>query len=159
MSVLKVLALDPATHMGFAHSCGASGVWDLSVRKDESSGMRLIRLISKLDSIMEDVGVNLLVYEAVRNARPGMQRALICQSEIQGQIKVWCERLHVEYRGYSPSEVKKHATGKGNAGKEMMIEAARKRWPDKELSDDNECDALWILDLALSEYGKREKKS
>ena len=58
---MKILALDPATHTGWAHSCGASGVWDLSIRRDESSGMRLIRLDSKLDEMKRSVGVDLVV--------------------------------------------------------------------------------------------------
>ncbi len=50
---MKILALDPATHCGWAHSCGASGTFDLSIRRDESSGMRLLRLRSKLEDIAE----------------------------------------------------------------------------------------------------------
>jgi Holliday junction resolvasome RuvABC endonuclease subunit len=74
------------------------------------------------------------------------------QSELQGVIKLWCEENRVEYRAFSPSEIKKHATGKGNAGKEMMIAAARAKWPAVQLVDDNHADALWILDLAGTQY-------
>jgi Holliday junction resolvasome RuvABC endonuclease subunit len=151
MATTRILALDPATKCGFAHSCGASGTWDLSVRRDESSGMRLIRLVSKLNKIAEEVGVDIVVFEAARHAAPGMQGALVCHAELQGQIKVWCDRLTIQYRGYSPTEIKKHATGKGNANKEKMIVAARDKWPHKGIVDDNECDALWLLDLAASE--------
>lgn len=147
----KILALDPATKTGFAHSCGASGTWDLSVRRDESSGMRLIRLVSKLNKIAEEVGVDVVVFEAARHAAPGMQGALVCHAELQGQIKVWCDRLTVQYRGYSPSEIKKHATTKGNANKDKMREAAEQKWPGVTFADDNEIDALWLLDLATKE--------
>ena len=151
---MKVLALDLATKTGWAHSCGVSGVWDFSVRRDESSGMRLIRLVSKLNMILEEVGVDLVLFEAARHAGPGMQGALVVHAEIQGTVKLWCEQNNIQFRGYSPSEIKKHATGKGNANKEKMVEAARVKWPDVELIDDNQADALWLLDLGMTEYEK-----
>lgn len=150
---MRILAIDPASKCGWAHSSGASGVWDLSVRRDESSGMRLIRLAAKLREIKAGVGIELVVFEAARNAMPKMQGALVVQAEIQGQIKAWCEREGVQYRGYSPMEIKKHATGKGNAKKGAMIAAARSRgWNPQ---DDNEADALWLLDLVNTELGFR----
>lgn len=151
---MKILALDPATRCGWAYSGGQSGTWDLRVRKDESSGMRLIRLDSKLDEIHSS-GLNLVVFEAARGGMPGRLGALVVSSEIQGHIKFWCEKNDVEFRAYSPTEVKKHATGKGNAGKPLMVEKAQEKWPDVNIIDDNQADALWILDLAQSEYGTK----
>lgn len=151
---MKILALDPATNTGFAHSCGISGTWDLSIRRDESRGMRLIRLHGKLNEMKLTVGVELLVYEAARNAAPKMQGALVVQAELQGVITLWCEQNRIEYKGLSPSEIKKHATGKGNANKEMMIAAAKRKWPEAQISDDdNQADALHVLDMAQKLYG------
>ncbi len=149
---MNILAIDPATKCGWAHSCGESGTWDLSVRRDESAGMRLIRFRGKLQEIVSNVGVDLVVYEAARHAAPNMQGALTVQAMIQGVLVTWCEDNHAEYRGVSPSEVKKHATGKGNANKDLMIAAARERWPEVRIQDDNQADALWILDLAEQLY-------
>ena len=148
----RILAMDQATKCGWAHSAGASGTWDLSIRRDESSGMRLIRLQSKLKEIFEGVGIDIIVYEAARHAAPKMQGALVVQAEIQGVIKLFCETHKIESRGYSPSEVKKHATGKGNANKETMVSFAKAKWPKVKLVDDNHADALHILGLALKEY-------
>ncbi len=55
------------------------------------------------------------------------------------------------------SELKKYATGKGNAGKPKMIEAAKKRWglEDHPLGDD-EADALCILAWAMEELGVKK---
>jgi Holliday junction resolvasome RuvABC endonuclease subunit len=152
---LRVLALDPATHCGFAHSCGASGCWDLSVRKDESGGMKLIRLQGKLNEMLRSVGVDLVVFEAQRGGNPALMGSLVVQAEIQGVLKFWCEQNKIEYRGLSPTEIKKHATGKGNAKKTAMCAAAKAKWPAKfpgpaEKINDNEADALWILDLSLA---------
>lgn len=143
----KILAIDPATKCGWASSCGQSGTWDLSIRRDESSGMRLIRFEGKLEEIRRSVGVSIVVFEAARHAGPKMQGALVVQAEIQGVLKSWCERSKIEYRGVSPSEIKKLATGKGNCNKQAMIDSARKKWGDQ-VKDDNQADALWILEFA-----------
>jgi Holliday junction resolvasome RuvABC endonuclease subunit len=153
---LKILALDPATTCGFAHSDGMSGSWDLSIRRDESAGMRLIRLRGKLNEILSAVGIDLVVFEAARNCAPSMQGALVVQAELQSVIKLFCEDNEIEYRGVSPKEIKKLATGKGNANKLAMCAAAKLKWPDVfpgpiEKLDDNQVDALWILDLATSQ--------
>ena len=39
-----------------------------------------------------------------------------------------------------------------------MVEAARVKWPDVEIVDDNMADALWLLDLAKSELGGDVKR-
>ena len=147
---MRILALDLATETGWAHSSGPSGVWDLSIRRDESGGMRLIRLASKLREVQSAVGFDVVVFEAARNAAPKMQGALVVQAELQGVVKHWCEQNKVEYRGYSPSEIKRHATGKGNSNKEAMVSAAMKRF-DLTIIDHNHADALWLLDLARKE--------
>jgi Holliday junction resolvasome RuvABC endonuclease subunit len=144
---MKILALDPATHCGFAHSCGVSGTWDLSIRRDESSGMRLIRLRGKLNEILTVEGIDLVVYEAARHGAAKMQGALVVQAELQGVIKVWCQDHDVEYRAFSPKEIKRHAVGRGNASKQEMVVAARRKFDDR-IFDDDQADALWILDLA-----------
>lgn len=145
---LRILALDPATHCGYAISRALYGVWNLTAKRDESVGMRLIRLRSKLHEVIECERINLVVFE-----RPGgrFKASIIVQSEIQGQIKTVCEDLKVDYRAYSSKEIKKFATGKGNAGKPAMIKAAQDKlsYPG---DNDNEADALWILELAKSEY-------
>lgn len=150
---LDVLALDPATSTGWTYwSNGSllSGTWDLSTRRDESTGMKLLRLMAKLDEILEQ-GLDLLVFEAARHAAPRMQGPLVHQAKLQGVIEAWCEQNGVEYRGYSPSEIKKHALGSGKGNKKMMVKAAKKKWPDQNIETDDQADSLWILDLALTQ--------
>ena len=63
-------------------------------------------------------------------------------------ITEFCEANRIPYAGIPVGTVKKHATGKGNSGKDLMIQAARERWPGQEIEDDNQADALWILATA-----------
>ncbi|MFP4025776.1 MAG: hypothetical protein ACLFVR_14730, partial [Thiohalospira sp.] len=147
---LKILAIDPASKLGWAISSKLYGEWDLITRKDESMGMKLIRLRSKLQEIYNNHPFDLIVYE-----RPaGMHKnPIIHQSKLIGTIETWCEENipAIEYRGYSATEIKKFATGKGNAGKPAMIQAAIKNYGYIGDSD-NEADALHLLHLAKKEY-------
>lgn len=147
---MKILALDPATNCGWAHSDGPSGTFDLSIRRDESAGMRLIRLRGKLNELLKSQGIDVIVYEAARNAAPKMQGALVIQAKLESVIVMFCEDNGIEYRGYSPTEVKKHATGKGTASKDQMIAAAKSKFGVDVGMDDNQADALHILDLFKS---------
>jgi len=152
---MKILALDPATHCGWCLWDGTqylSGTWDLSVRRDESGGMRLVRFRGKLAEVFRECApIDAVVFEAARNGNPKMQGALVVQSELQGVLKLFCEQAPVEYRGYSPSEIKRHATGKGNANKLTMLAAARAKWAGYAFADDNEADARWLCNLARQE--------
>ena len=152
---MKILALDPATACGWAHSDGPSGTFDLSVRRDESGGMRLIRFRGKLDEVKRNAGVDVVAFEASRNMKFG--NAVRVAAQLQGVIEMWCTDNGVEYRGYSPTEVKKFATGTGKAQKGAMIEAARRRgWNP---STEDEADALWVLELARCDFGDKARSA
>ena len=142
---MRILALDIATKCGFAISGSTSGTWDLTTKRDESKGVRLIKLRNLIQQTHENKPLDLVVFEAVRAFRH--QQAVVCQSELQGVVKAWCHDNNIEYKGYTSSEIKKHATGKGNAKKDQMIKAAAEMFEIK-IFDDNHADALWILDLA-----------
>jgi Holliday junction resolvasome RuvABC endonuclease subunit len=64
-----------------------------------------------------------------------------------GQLTAWCELHQVPYQGVPVGTIKKHATGRGNAGKDEVIAAMRAKgfYP----ADDNEADALALLQWAL----------
>ena len=144
----NILALDVATNCGWAISNEIYGVWNFTVKRDESSGMRLIRFRSKLIELIELHGITLVAFERTS----GMHKsAIIVQAELHGVLKVLLEDLKINYRAYSASEIKKFATGKGNAGKPLMIKAAQEKYAYKG-TDDNEADALHILNLLKSDY-------
>lgn len=145
---IRILAIDTATHCGFAVSDEIYGVWDLTPRRDEGGGMRLLRFKSKFTEVLDLEKINLVVFE-----RPGgmHKSSIIVQSELQGLMKLICEDRKIPYRGYSSKEIKKFATGNGNAGKPLMIKAAREKYKYTG-NNDNEADALHLLHLAQSEY-------
>lgn len=143
---MNILALDPATKCGWAHSCGKSGVWNMAITADESKEMRLVRFRAELQKLHNKYGFDLIVFEASRNLQHGPAVKLAAQ--LQAVIELFCHDHQVKYKGYSPKTIKKFATGNGNASKEMMMEAANAKWPKIKLISNDHADALWLLEFA-----------
>jgi crossover junction endodeoxyribonuclease RuvC len=147
---LVVLALDLGTRCGFAVSGSPpiSGTWDLAPAKQrrfEGAGMKWLRLRSFLDETHKLRPVGRVVVEEVRR-HLGVDAAHAYGGAL-AVVSAWCEANNVPYSGVPVATIKKHATGKGNAKKEAMMEAARGRgWSP---ADDNEADALWLLDAVV----------
>ena len=146
---MNILALDVATKTGFA-TRNTSGTWNLTPKRDSSGGMRLIEFEKRVKDICATDGINLVVFE--RSA--GFHKsALIVQAELHGVLKAFCERNNIEYRAYSAGEIKKFATGKGNAKKPQMIAAAEEKYKVTVI-DDNHADALHLYHLAKKDYAE-----
>lgn len=141
---MKILAIDQASRLGWAISAEVYGTWDLTTRKDESIGMKLVRLRAKLDEICRLEGITLIVYERVAGMHTS---AVIHSAKLVATIEMYCTDNNIDYASYSASEIKKFATGKGNAKKDAMIQAAKEKYGYTG-NDDNEADALHILHLA-----------
>lgn len=155
---MRILALDMAKKTGWAfHSLGklCSGTWDLSIRADESSGMRLVRFEAKLQTIL-DLSPDVIAFEAVSVAQG--QRANFNASKLLIKLQATLEHLveltpGVECCSRNLQSIKSHALPKGSGARDKaaMLAAARKRWPDQDVEDDNQADALFLLDLVRKE--------
>lgn len=149
-----IIGIDPGTSCGWAILRDgerlASGVWDLSSSRHEGGGMRYVRCRSYLSELLDayDEFDVLVAYEEV--ARHRGTAAAHVYGGIVAVIQSECESMQVPYLGIPVGTIKKHATGKGNAGKPAMIKAALERW-DHEVEDDNEADALWCASALLEE--------
>lgn len=148
MSEIKILALDQASHCGWCCGDNDYGVWDFTTRKDESQGMKGLRFRAKLKEVIELAGINTIIYERVAGQHAN---SIIHAAKMVSVIETTCEELGVNYASVSASEVKKFATGKGNAGKPAMIKAAQERF-GYEGNDDNVADAIHIYQLAKTIY-------
>ena len=107
--------------------------------------LRFKRWLTEIKQISD--GLDKVVFEEVR--RHAGVDAAHAYGGFMGQLTAWCEHHQIPYQGVPVGTIKKHATGKGNAGKEEMIAAARNRGFSPE--DDNEADALAMLDWALAQ--------
>lgn len=148
---MKILGLDPGTHCGWAaryddHRMDA-GTWDLSNGRHEGGGMRFMRLRRHLVEVIESFTPHLIAFEDVQR-HLGTQAAHV-YGGITAIIMEEAECRKIPYRSIPVAQIKKLATGKGNAKKAAMIAAANRYWlmalTDKE---ENEADARWIAETA-----------
>lgn len=147
METPRILALDIATVTGW-RTATASGTWNLKPNRGESEGMRVVRFKAKVKELILLEGITVCSYERPAGLHKG---SIMVASEMIGVLKDLCIGLNVELACYSASEIKKFATGKGNAGKDMMVQSAK----DKGFSprDDNEADAIHLYDLTVKDIG------
>lgn len=143
-----VLALDLGTRMGWAFGLpGAvvSGTVDLSPSRFESAGMRFIKLLGFLTKLHEAHPVTLIVVEEVRR-HIGTTAAHV-YGGLLGHMQSWAEQRNIPYTSRSVGTIKLHATGKGNASKNAVMQAMEARGYSPK--DDNEADALALLHCYL----------
>ena len=149
-----LLAIDLGLNTGWALR-DASGLITSGCRgfkpgRFEGGGMPLLRFAAWLDELHRITsGLSRVYFEEVR-AHKGTAAAHTYGAFL-GQLTVWCERQYVPYQGVPVATIKKHATGKGNASKELVIAAMRRLGYAP--ADDNEADALAILHWALAQEG------
>jgi Holliday junction resolvasome RuvABC endonuclease subunit len=68
-------------------------------------------------------------------------------------LQSWCINNNAEYCGVPVGTIKLHATGKGNAGKDLMIAAAEKIIKQA-AQDDNHADAVCLANYVIKELIK-----
>lgn len=155
---MNILALDIGENCGWAISGGKriqSGVWRLKPSRFDSAGQRFVNFKTQVEREIIIGGVEQVVYEMVRNHR-GTDAAHAYGGYI-AHLQAICIENDIPYQGIAVSSIQKHATGKGQAPKGMkkklMFDAAVKKFKDINIVDDNQADALWLLDLAITQAG------
>jgi len=152
---MKILALDPATKFGWAFlddtGLMISGVWSFKTTRHSGGGVRFLQFRKQFLEALDQCEPDLVAYEEVRR-HMGVDAAHIYGGLI-AVVSSICEERNIPYKGFPVGTIKKHATGKGNAGKDLMIAAALKKWPGVSIQDDNEADARHIADLARHQLG------
>lgn len=150
MSNKRIICLDLGTKCGWAIQDGSfttSGTEDFSPKRFESSGMRPLKFKNWLTQTIKQ-GQTQIYFEEVR--RHAGTDAAHCYGGLMAVLLMTCEEFGVPCQGIPVGTIKKHATGKGNANKQAMIDAANRKWPDQHVTDDNQADALCLLSLATS---------
>ncbi len=104
--------------------------------------MRYLRLERFLKEVFVG-GVDAVAIEEVRSHK-GTDAAHV-YGGILAVISRLCEELKIPYAAIPVGTIKRNATGKGNAGKEAVLGAARERWGHLPETDD-EADALWCAE-------------
>ena len=111
--------------------------------------MRYLRFKQWLTQIKGQVGeIHVVYFEEVRRHQ-GVDAAHV-YGGLMATLTAWCEHHKIPYGGVPVGTIKLHATGKGNAGKQQMVEAMQLK--GHPVTDDNEADALAILHWALEQH-------
>lgn len=142
------LALDLGTNTGWAicrDGVTISGTASFKVGRYEGGGMRYLRFQRWLDEMRGD-GLDSIWFEEVRR-HAGTDAAHV-YGGLLATLTSWAEHHGIPYSGVPVGSIKKHATGKGNANKDLMIAAAIARGLTP--GDDNEADALALLHMVES---------
>lgn len=146
---MNILALDPATHCGFAHSNGARGVWWLG-SAGADAGSRVVRFEDELYAAIEKWPIELIAFECLHYGSKGHQAAAV-RASLLGVLELVAKKNTIRLRPCPISTIKLFATGHGHAKKPDMIRAAAIKLGIATLSDD-EADALWILEYAKAGF-------
>ena len=141
----STLALDLGTTTGWAYQFEGrvvvSGTWNLRPGRYDGGGMRFVRFTNHLHELHAADPIGIVYYEEVR-AHKGVDAAHV-YGGLMATLTSWCEQHGIPYEGVPVGEIKKFATGKGNASKDMVWNAVV-AWGHQPV-DDNEADALALL--------------
>jgi hypothetical protein len=151
-----LLALDLGQKTGWAvrnaDGAIASGTVEFKPGRFEGGGMVFLRFRAWLQEVDETAGgIGAVYFEEVR-FHHGVTAAH-AYGGFLAHLTAWAEMFKIPYRGVPVGTIKRHATGRGNADKEAVIAAVRALGFDP--ADDNEADALALLDWALKTRGRQ----
>lgn len=144
-----ILALDLGTTTGWALQAGSSILCDSESFKPSrfsGGGMRYLKFRRFLEG---HPGLTEVYFEEVR--RHAGTDAAHAYGGFLAILMAWCEDRGIPYHGVPVGTIKKFATGKGNADKITMINAARALGFSP--PDDNAADALHLMRYVLSMKG------
>ena len=178
---MKILALDIGTKTGWAHLRDGqitSGVEEHRKKPYDSPGVRWLAF-KKFLHIKTAVGhqpwlADLIAFEIP--AQRGGSATKILMGYV-AHVEAFCTTYGLQHAGVRISELKRLATGSGNANKMQMLEAAIMKWPQQfpttyveglqaRIADGpkawsfpgdtdpnyDRADALWILEWAKGEF-------
>lgn len=150
-----IVALDLGTKTGFATLRDGrviSGTSEFKPGRFEGGGMRFLRFSRWLDDLATIERIESVWFEEVR--RHAATDAAHVYGGLMATLTAWCESHSIPYAGVPVGTIKKHATGRGNADKAMMVEAMRQAGFSP--VDDNEADAIALLRYVMAETKPRE---
>ncbi len=149
-----LLAIDLGTTTGWALKSPdgliTSGTVSFRPSRYDGGGMRYLRFqnwLAEMDRLSGPIAT--IWYEEVRR-HAGTDAAHVFGG-LLATLTSWAELRGIPYGGVPVGTIKKFATGRGNANKVAMMEAARAKGFSP--ADDNEADAIAILLWAIETRG------
>jgi len=128
------------------------GTWDLRPGRDDSPGVRYLKLRARLEETRAAVPDLGLVVCELPHHRGGA--ATQVGAGLLATAQAWAAERGVEVTGVHTGALKRWATGGGAASKETVVRCACERFACASLLDD-EADALFLLAWGLDLVGGR----
>ena len=142
---MTLFSLDLGTNTGWAICLDSgqiiSGTQPFKPGRYDGGGMRYLRFAGWLDVIHTTYPFDRVAFEEVR--RHASTDAAHVHGGLLATLTAWCEKRQIPYEGVPVGTIKKHATGKGNANKALVMQAMVDKGHNP--CDDNEADALALL--------------
>jgi len=150
----QILSLDVAQHTGF-YSCKEYGTayFPNTDKAPKKLGEDYEQHKAFRDWIIGMVRKHGFKMIAAEDVNVGSQfSALRKLAQFQGILYEVCATLKIPLVVVNVVSLKRFATGKGNANKQEMMEAAKKRWKFDCEGDDNLADAMHIFHYITKRY-------
>ena len=161
MTEKNILALDLARQTGYAmivnNGTTISGSTDFTPPRGQMVDHLFVKWHDWLDHWLEPEQIEYVAYEML-SFMPKSKDWRFMYNGMVAILRERCKRLNIPCRGVSEKDIKAAATGKQTAGKPQMIATARAQWPDQQIIDDNQADALWLLYIACKNVGSNVQR-
>lgn len=146
---MRIVALDVSlTRTGWASQSGSGVIAPPATMRGTERQRWIVDRICGV--VFQGLAMPLVVIEGYSFGSKG--RAVFDIAELGGIIRYTLADCPCTVVEVPPSCLKKYATGKGNAPKELVLVEAVKRL-GYQGSDHNVSDALWLLEMAVDQYG------
>lgn len=149
---MSLVGVDLGTSCGIAwrDSKGDVSVTTIDTSKARlmGGGMRALTLRRGLLELFEELSpIEELAFENVE--RHSATYAAQVYGELRGVLMSVCEEMAIPYRGIGVTTIKKHVAGSGIAKKDKVRMAVTCLFPEVDLANDDESDALSILKCVI----------
>lgn len=152
---MNILAVDLGTKLGYARrsrGVTTSGVVSFAPRAKDGPGQRWLKFRAWLGTAALDADLGAIYYEQPILFVGNGPATVLMFGGFEAHLQLWAEVNNIPLHKVNVSTIKRHWTGKGNAKKADMVRVARER--GLKPVDDNEADALALLDYAMCDQGE-----
>ena len=148
---IRVLALDLSlTSTGWCWQDDTGELIAGTINPKTVGTERLAHIRDRVLDLETESGCGLVAIEGYAYARPNQAHQI---GELGGVIRTALHDAGIEWVTVAPSSIKQYATGKGNANKDLVRDAARDVFGLAAGVSSDVCDAVWLWALTRHALG------
>jgi Holliday junction resolvasome RuvABC endonuclease subunit len=156
-----ILALDLGTKTGVCVMTKDGGIvwsgcWNMTPNQADRWGRRFLRFQTLLANHIHVHRPTVIAYENV--CRHTATDAAHIYGGLLAVLEMTAMSWEIPTEPLAVAVIKRTATGRGNADKTAMAVRASRKWPNIDILDDNQADALWIAEACRTGAKPAAKK-